>query len=267
MAKPTVQTSRKRVNKKKEELKAPDEVTTQLQRLSDHLSKHIRLYVIGLAALLVVALVITWLVEWRSRRKVEKAQALTDAVAVITGSVGAYAESEQGPQTGDAPAPAKPDFATEADRWKAAEEKVNAAKSEVSSDAEPVLNALAGRVALAQKKYDDAGKAFDAFLEKSDKSTLTPIVLESRGMAAQAAGDVAAAAGFYEKLAASSDLYFKVRGQMLLGDLYSGPGGDKAKAQEHYAGALSSLVPGEGQVLPASLRALRGEINRRQAQL
>ena len=68
-----------------------------------------------------------------------------------------------------------------------------------------------------------------------------------------------------------SDTDDKVRGSMLLGDLYNpalrGGKGDAAKAKSHYDAALDVLVPTRGHVPNASMRGLRSEIMRRKSAL
>lgn len=271
MAKPKLQTSKKRVNKKEEELKAPDEVTTALHKLSEHLSKYLKYYALGLAGILVVALAISWMLNSRQKAAAEESAAVMTAVGTINGSVATYAETEKffslSPEGQEAP---KTDFEDEKARWTAVGKALDSAKDSVDGDTEVLLNVVAGRAALGAGDMKAAADAFNAYASEAEDSSLMPIVLENQGRAAEEQQQVAEAAGFYEKLAGLPDLYYQVRGAMLLGDLYNPKGGagkDKAKAEQYYTKALDALTPAEGQVLTASLRALRGEISRRKAQL
>ncbi|MFT5434746.1 MAG: hypothetical protein ACI9OJ_005460, partial [Myxococcota bacterium] len=245
MAKPKLQTSKKRVNKKDEELKAPDEVTTALHKLSDHLSKHLKLYVIGLAAVLVVALAITWMVNSREAAATAEAESLMSAVGALNGSVATYADSEQflfGATPGAAPV--KADYADEAERWAAVKKSVEAAKEDVTGDGEALMSLVIGRAAMGQGDMKGAQGAFAEYAEDEEDSSLMPLVLENQGRAAEEQKAVADAAGYYAKVAALPNLYYKVRGSMLLGDLYhpkSGAGKDKAKAAQYYDEALKAL--------------------------
>jgi len=273
VAKAKVQTSRKRVNRKKEELKAPDEVTTALQKLSEHLNKHFKVYLIGLAVILVLSLGINMLMQSRESAAVERSGNVLSAVHMVNGSVATHADSEKlltlQPQP-DAK-PVESDYPTDKERWEAALTKLGEVKAE-AGDLAPVVSAMQGRVELALGKASEAGTNFAAFAEEGEDSALLPLIIENQGRAAEAAGDLSTAAGFYEKLAGSADAYYKVRGSMLLGDLYNpnmgtGEGRDGAKARSHYDAALEALKPADGKVLNAALRGLRGEISRRRAQL
>ena len=265
MAKPKPATSRRRPSKK-DEVNQPDEVLTQLQRLSEHLDKHFRRYAIGLGVLIVVTLLVNWLVEHRTAGKVGDSQTAEAAVGALIGSVAAPGDDEKLPLLGEKDPP-KAQFPTEKARYEAAKKAVDAAL-DLGGDLGTLAKAVDGRVKLGLGDYDGAEKAFGAYSEKAgENASIAPIVLESRGRAAESKGDKGAAAGWYEKLAAQSDPYYVVRGNVLLGDLYARDPAAADKARKHYAAALDALKPAEGQVLPGVLRGLRSEISRRQASL
>lgn len=280
MAKPKIQTSRKRVNRQKEELKAPDEVMTQLQRLSEHLSKHLKLYLGGLAAVMLLAVVIDYWLDSRNEAAVENSRAVKSATDAVHATVGEFAADEKpgsdllslvNPDQGPAEA-VKTAYATDVERWNAALTQIAESKEVVGDDLSAVLSALEGRVQLELGKPGEASKALAAFTEAQDESSLLPLILENQGRAAEAAGDLSGASGHYAKLAAVSDAYYQMRGSMLLGDLYNPAmgkpeGKDAGKAGEYYDQALKALVPGEGQILPPAVRSLRAEIHRRKATL
>lgn len=271
MAKLKLQTSKKKVNKKKQELEAPDEVTTHLQRLSEHLNQHFKVYLGGLAAIIVVTLAISWFVESRRAGALERSKLVTDAADVLVATVGEYDESFPIALPGQSPDQAKPAYETEAARWAAAAEKVKAAVDGTDDELKAVASALDARVKMAQGQHKEAGAAYGAFLEEVEDSALTPLILENQGHAAAAAGDVGSAAGHFEKMGKSENLYYQVRSQILLGDLYNpsytAKGGDAAKAKGHYEAALKALTPGAETVLNETLRQLRSEIKRRHALL
>ena len=253
-------------------LKQPDEVITTLHRFSDHLSRHFKTYVVGLAAFILVVLAIQLLISWRRGASVERAAAFQEAVGVMLAPVDAYAEEEDLSAAPDPEKKLKGDFATDQERWTAALDKVKAAREGASGPLATIAALAEGRVNLALGDNDAAAAAFQKFLDDEKDSSLGPIVLENRGRAAEAAGKLSEAATYYEKIAGLKDLYYQVHGQMLLGDLYNpgmgkGDGKDAAKARGYYDAALQALTPAEGQVLGASLRSLRTELKRRSAQL
>lgn len=265
MAKLKLQSSKKKINKKKQELEAPDEVLTHLQRLSEHLNKHFKLYLGGLAAVIVVTLAVTWFMDSRTKKEIAASNSVTDAAAVMNAPV----QTDAAEGIAEAPAPHK----TEADRWTAASEKVKAALEGTDDELKAVAHGLDARVKMGLGQYGDAAKAYGEALSADPEGSLKPLYIENQGHAAAAAGDLSAAAGHFEKLAGSSNLYYRVRGQVLLGDLYNPNfGGDKgadvSKAKSHYEEALKALTPSsEQQILSETLRNLRGEIRRRQALL
>lgn len=273
MANTKIQTSRKRVKRRDEDLRQPDEVTTALQKLGEHLSKHLKLYMAGLAAVLVVALGGQLIWDKLRSDEVEQAAVAIAAFDAANGTVATFKDDERLISLDPTAAPdATATYATDAARWDDALAKIEAARGETDSDLVPVLDALKGRVQLAKGDAGAASTALAAFVAESDEdSALLPIVIENQGRAAETAGDAGTAAGFYEKLAGMSDQYYKVRGSMLLGDLYNpamhAGKGDAGKAAGHYDTALKGLVPGEGKVASAALRSLRAEISRRKAQL
>lgn len=274
MARLKVQTSKQKVNTKKQELKAPDEVMTQLQRLSDHLSKHMKLYVGGLVAVCLLALAINLIVDYYSSKSIEESAAVFAATSAVQATVGEYADDEKLVSLQPIPEDQKtePDFATAEERWAAALTAIEEARGK-AGDLAPLVSALEGRVQLAVGKPGEAATAFSVYIDEAEEGdSLLPLVLENRGRAAEAQGNLSEAADYYEKLAGMSDLYYKVRGELLLGDLYNpghgqGEGRSAEKAQEHYKAALEALTPGEGKVLTSALRGLRGEIARRSAQV
>ncbi len=273
MARAPVQTSKKRTNRRKEELRAPDEVTTALQKLSDHLSKHLKLYGFGLVAVLAVSLGLQVLVDSYAQAAVDRSTAALAAFEAANGTVATFADDEKLISL-DPSAPVvaeKPEYDTDTARWTAAEAELAKAKEAAGGDFEALLGALNGRIQMAKGDNAAAGTAFAAFASEEDDSLLLPIVFENQGRAAENAGDIAGAAGFYEKLAGLEDPYYKMRGGMLLGDLYNpslrGGKGDAAKAKSHYDAALAALVPGEGQVATGPIRGLRAEILRRKSAL
>ncbi len=272
MGKLKLQTSKKRVNQKKRELEAPDEVTTHLQRLSEHLNKHFKLYLTGLAGVIVVALAITWMVDRQEAQAVAQSKAITDASGSIVATVGEYGDEKLPIVVPGAEATeTEPAFKTEAERWTAAAAKTKAAVEATEDELKAVAHALDARVKMAQGQAAEALKSYGYFAEAGADSSLMPLILENQGHAAVAAGDVGGAATHFEKLGQNENLYYKVRAQVLLGDLYNPSFGtkaaDSAKAKQHYDAALEALTPTGDQVFNTSLRALRSEIKRRQALL
>ena len=274
MAKLKLQTSKKKINKRKEELKAPDEVTTHLQKLSEHLNTHFKLYLAGLGGLIVLTLAVTWVFDYVGGKAIARSNALTDASSVVLSPVAEHGDEKVslGGPGAETEEKVEPAFKTEAERWAAAAEKTKAAVESTDGELKALATALDGRVKLALGQPGDAGKAFAAFAEELPDNSLIPLVTENQGHAAAAEGNLSAASGFFEKLVGSDNLYYRVRGNVLLGDLYSprvgkADGKDAGKAKEYYEAALDALKPGEGQVATESIRALRAEIKRRQALL
>ncbi|MBT9558840.1 MAG: hypothetical protein IV100_22605 [Myxococcales bacterium] len=276
MGKFNLQTSKKRVTPGEPEapvpetVEVPDEVSTTLSRFSDHLTANASRYAAGLVVLLVAAGAFSW--WWASRRTkaAENSTVFVSAIDVALGTVKAHAATEA---TLAPPAEGKkakePAFETDDAKWKAAAEALGKVQGDLTGARAETAVLLKARIDGATGKAGDAAKAYADYLGKNPDSSLGPLALENQGHAAAAAGDAAGAVAAFEKLATSEDLYFKLRGQMLLGDLNNPAmgGKDAAKARTHYDQALTTLTPADGTVFNQSLRTLRGEIARRKAQL
>jgi hypothetical protein len=269
-----VQTAKQRVNVKKRELEAPDEVTTHLQQLSEHLSKHFQKYLLGLGALVLVTLGVQYMVNSSAQKSVDESNAFRDAVAVYRGTVATFQSTEIitnpfAPAT-EEPEVGSPDFGTLEERRAAALKSIESAKAEVSDELAVLLIALKGTTELALSEPAAAGETLAAFASEASESSLLPIIFENQARAAHAGGDVSAAAGYYEKIAELPNQYYKVVGNLFLGDLYNprinaGEASDATRSSAYYGAALEALTPGEGQVLQPALRGFRAEIKRRQA--
>jgi len=273
VAKPKVQSAAAKRKTRKDELKEPDEVTTALQTFSEHLNKHFKRYVIGLAALIALILGVDAMVQQSRAQDVKRTEAFMESTQALNSSVQDFAKDESLlPPTGTAGKEIKAKYASDKERWAAAAEKSKNVAEELPADLKKLATLSQGRAAMGLKQWDDANKLLSAFASENSDSNLLPIVLENQAVAAEAVGDAAKAAEIYAELAKSSDLYYIVRAQMALGDLHNPAFGkkgssskDPAKARSHYDEALKALTPKEGQQLGESLSSLRGEIRRRQA--
>lgn len=268
MAKVKVQTAKQIKKRKDADLKEPDEVMTQLQKLSDHLSEHFKKYTLGLAAVLTLSIGINLLMESRHSAAVERSVATQKAAAAVSAPI-ATVTDEQLFSLGAPPteAPKGPELEDANARWEASLAAIAAARDNADDDLKLVLSGLEARVKLAQDKPGDAATALSDYAKEAEENDpLLPIILENQGRAAEAGGDVPAAAGFYDKLSSQKNLYWSVRGYIALGDLYNprgGSGKDAAKARASYDKALEALKPSDSQVIKGSLRQLRSEVKRR----
>ncbi len=276
MGKFNLQTSKKRVKPGEpdapvtETVDVPDEISTTLNRFSDHLTANASRYAAGLVVLLIAAGAASWWWASRKTKAAENSTTFVSAIDVALGTVKAHAATESTltppPEGKKAKEPA---FETDEAKWKAAADALGKVQGDLTGARAESAALLKARIDVATGKPGDAAKAYGDYLAKNADSSLAPLVLENQGHAAAAAGDAAGAAAAFEKLAASADLYLKLRGQMLLGDLFNPAmgGKDATKAGTYYDQALSTLTPAEGTVFNQSLRTLRGEIARRKAQL
>lgn len=268
MAKVKVQTARQIKKRKDADLKEPDEVLTQLQKLSEHLSEHFKKYAIGLAVVLSLSIGINLFMNSRHSAAVERSVATQKAATAVSAPVATVTDEKLfslgAPPTEE---PKGPELKDEAARWEASLAAIAEARDNSDDELKLVLSGLEARVKLAQGKPGDAAKALAEYTKEAEENDpLLPIILENQGRAAEAGGDVAAAAGFYDKLASQKNLYWSVRGYMALGDLYNprgGAGKDAAKARASYDKALDALKPSDTQVIKGSLRQLRSEVKRR----
>ncbi len=269
MAKAKVATTARKKKSRREELKEPDEVMSQLQKFSEHLNKHFRLYIAGLAALILVVLGFNSFVEWRQSVALSNSKAVEGTMATIHGSVQSYVDQESlVPPTGDEKDDVKATYADDKSRWSAALESANSVQKEAKGGLKSLAAAAGARAQMGLKDWTSAETAFAAAQGESKDSLFTPLLTKNRGRVAEAEGKIDAASSHYTELSNSSDTYYQVRGKMLLGDLYNPNMGtakskDNAKARKHYESALAVLVPAEGQVLSTPMRALRTEIHRR----
>ncbi len=252
-------------------LKKPDEVLTTLQKYSDHVSIHWKHYGFALGGIVALVLGITGIVQWRRSAAIEDSKTFEKALQPLASPVDALRKDEFlliPPTEEQLKDPKKkPEFATEADRDKAALERLEAIASG-SGDLAALAALLQSRAALSQKDAAKAAAAAQKFLEAKKDDPLAAIATENAGRAAEAQGKTDEAHKAYETLANASDLYAKVRGNTLLGDLYnpsmtSVSQKDAGKARGYYEKALELLKPAEGQVFGRELRALRSELKRR----
>jgi hypothetical protein len=210
------------------------------------------------------------MVQWRESIALSKSKAVEQAVTTVHGTVQSYVGKESlVPPSGEKQA-AKAQFADDKARWGAALERANAVQNDSEGELKNLAIATGGRAQLGLKDFAGAETTLAAFQNTSKDSLLNPIITENRGRAAEAVGKLEAASKHYTELCNSSNLYYRVRGNMLLGDLYNpnmgeAKGKDGSKAKKFYTSALAVLVPAEGQVVSTSMRALRAEIHRRHA--
>jgi tetratricopeptide (TPR) repeat protein len=271
VAKVKVATSRKRLNTKMES-EQPDEVMTQLQRLSDHLSKHFWRYIVSIVLVMAGSLVIQSYVDSMENTQADAAAAVSEVFQVLGGTLTTDIEEGVPSATPENKAPVNADYETIQARAEAAVSKANALGEVGSGDLDALGLAGLGRAQMELKQWDDAAASFQAFSEAAKESSVAALITENQGRAAQAAGKGDEAAQYYQRLSESANLYYKVRGHVLLGDLYNpnfvkSGSGNAAQSREHYAAALNALTPTEGQTLTVSLKALRGELTRRRALL
>ncbi len=294
MGKFNLQTTKKRVSNSPEDptgtgtdgapevpdvgIETVDGLEVKLHEFSDHMSKNLPKYVIAAILLALVGAGVSWWFSSRTTKNAEKTDALSAGVAAIHAPTKETLESEgaildllsqQDPNADKNKKKAEPSFATDAEKWTAALAAAEKAKAELSDTHAVLASGVVARAQLGAGKAADAAKGFGELAAAPAAQSFQGVALESQGNAAWTAGDAAGAAAAYEKLAALDDLYYKVRGAMLLGDLQnpSMGGKDAAKAKGHYEKALELLKPAEGQVFTQALRTLRGEISRRRAQL
>lgn len=271
MAKAKVVTTARKKKTRREELKEPDEVMSQLQKFSEHLNKHFKLYLAGLAAVILVVLGFNTFVDWRQSLALSNSQAVEGTVATVHGSVQSYVSQESlVPPTGDEKDEPKATYADDKSRWNAALESANSVQKEAEGKLKNLAIAAGGRAQMGLKDWAAAETALAAAQNESKDSLFTPLLTENRGRIAEAEGKIDTASNHYTELSNSSDTYYRVRGKMLLGDLYNpnmgtAKGKNNASAKKHYKSALAVLVPAEGQVLGTAMRALRTEIHRRYA--
>lgn len=275
MAKVKPATSRKVVKPKDQVVEtAADEITTALDRLSEHLSKHLQKYLIALVGICIAAFGVNMLLESRAEAAVERSDAASAVLSATTDSAAVWTEKETlagipgltPPAAADEKEPVKADHADTAAQLAAIEKAAEEASATVKDEASAVIALVQSSTAFQKGDLDAAGTAYDAAVASlGDSPSLQPILLEKKGKLAEAKGDTETAVSAYTELTTNSDTYFKVRGFLLLGDLKAAT--DKAAAKAAYASALEQLTPGEGQLLPQSLRSLRSEITRRHAQL
>ncbi len=283
MAKAKIATSRKRTVAKLES-DLPDEVMTHLSRLGDHLSTYWKRYIIGIALIMAGALAIQAFLESRYESKVVVSSEVSDLFQSLQGTIATDikpADDAAAAPAGEEVKPVVPDFDTREARAEDAIKRVESIGEEAGDELSGLATAALGRAEMDLKKWSDASQSFAASSEKIADSSLSMLLLENQGRAAQAAGDVSQATDCFTKLTQSSDLYYQVRGHSLLGDLNNpnyaakAAGGEpesvvkeKSKAaRTHYDAVLAALVPAEGHVLTLSLKALRSEISRRKALL
>jgi len=254
---------------------AADEITTALDRLSEHLSKHLKKYLFGLAGVCIAAFGLNLFMEQRVAAAVEQSDAVTSVLSATTDSAAVWSDKETlagipgltpPPAAGDEKAPTKADHADSAAQL-AAVEKAAADAAGTTSDTAAALVALVQSSTAFQKgDYDAAASAYDtAAAALTETASLQPLLLLKKAQLAEAKGDAEAAAAAYTELAGNGDAYFKVRGFVSLGDLKASS--DAAAAKAAYESALELLTPADGKLMPQSFRSLRSEISRRHAQL
>jgi tetratricopeptide (TPR) repeat protein len=271
VAKVKVATSRKRLNTKRES-EQPDEVMTQLQRLSDHLSNHFWRYIVSIVVVMAGSLVIQWYVDSMEEKQAGATEAVGEVFQVLGSTLKTDVDESAPSADPENTAPVKADYETAQARAEAAVSKANALEEVGSGDLDALVRAGLGRAQMELKQWDDAASSFQAFSDAAKDSSVAALITENQGRVAQAAGKDDDAAQHYQRLSESADLYYKVRGHMLLGNLYNpnfakSGSGNAAQSREHYAAALNALTPSEGQTLTVPLKALRGELTRRQALL
>ena len=98
MAKVKVATSRKRLNTKRES-DQPDEVMTQLQRLSDHLSKNFWRYIVSIVIVMGGSLTIQWYVDSMHEKQATAAAAVVDVFHVLGSTVATDIDESAPPAT------------------------------------------------------------------------------------------------------------------------------------------------------------------------
>ena len=95
MAKVKPATSRKIIKPQNQVAEtAADEITTALDRLSDHLSKHLKTYLIGLVVICAAAAGINVFLEQQNDAAVERSDAASSVLAVTTDSIAQWGDTE-----------------------------------------------------------------------------------------------------------------------------------------------------------------------------
>jgi len=249
----------------KEELQAPDQVEVALARVWDVLNRYKLLIIGGIAALILLGVVI-WIVNATSKASSEeRSLALKEGSAALWGHVGELPDF-----IAVQPGPRPPVFGDHRARLTAAqaglEKYLEAYGSDRSVEAVDIARA---NVKLGLGDADGALALIDAWRAQRPRSPLLPTALEVRARALIAKGDRAAAAEALTEAAAASSGTLKAELLRRLGDLENplmGAGGDPKKARAAYEEALAAVggeLPGEPAEFFAPTPGLAGELELR----
>lgn len=234
-------TSRRRMTR--DELRQPDEVMSKLQGSYDWMNRY-RWVILGGVGALVVAGGAWSIWSSMSSGKAESISADFDKALFVTSAPVLPADEEvpeiikkRGIVT----------FKTEDARTQAAIEALQTfLKNHEGSSLSDMAKALEGAAKFDKGEFQAAVDAVGAWLSSNEAHPMALVLHEEIGIGLAALGKTEDAATHFEKLAASSDWWFKATGNMRLGDLYSPlldakGAGDKAKAVAAYKAAVEAL--------------------------
>lgn len=225
----------------RDELRQPDEVMSKLQGGYDWINRY-RWVILGGVGALVLAGGAWSIWHSMSSGKQTEVSAALDKGLLLTASPVIRGEEEipdafkkQGVQV----------FRTEAARTDAAIAAIEGfLKDHEGSSLADLARALEGSAKFDKGDFQAAADSVSKWLDANPEHPMALVLHEEVGIALAALGKTQDAAGHFEKLTAASDWWFKVNGNMRLGDLYSpltGKGNDKAKAVAAYKAAVEAL--------------------------
>lgn len=144
-------------------------------------------------------------------------------------------------------------------------------KDHEGSSLADMAKALEGAAKFDKGEFQAAVDAVSAWLSSNEDHPMALVLHEEIGIALAALGKTQDAASHFETLVASSDWWFKVNGNMRLGDLYSPlldakGAGDKAKAVAAYKAAVEALpkVADDAEIdVAIAPRFLKDELEKR----
>lgn len=245
----------------KEELAAPDQFELILVKVWDALVKF-RVFIIGGVAALVVLGVVLWIVNATSAGSAKaRSLALREGTAALSAEVGPAESPDL-----QAPGPKPLRFDDEAQRLGAIEKGLSAYVAEYGSDdSRELVDLTLADVKMA--KSDAAGALVDveAWIAKYPKSAIMPVALELKARALSVT-DPAKAIDAWNALAGATVGELKAEALRQAGDLQNPilhDGGDAAKAKAAYEAALAALGPAPEQTDPFGTVGLRGDIDNR----
>lgn len=257
----------KRMSRK--ELRQPDEVQVALSRTVVVLRKHALKIVVGVIALVAIAIIARVVSGYLASRQQDTAAEFEKAFATVRAVV---SESDT-PDLEALPGQTPPEtFKTDKEKYAAVVERLGRFATEhEGSDLAAVAQLLVAQAKLELGDPAEAYKALSGYVDAEPDSPLAPFLLESLAQLAPRVGQAADAAKYLGRLGEAGGVFGRARAEAFLGDHYSPRVGDakaahkdKAKAREHYQRALQMLTADQRKVAAVE-QFLHNELQRKLA--